>query len=84
MDKAIEIRRGQLSEVFNRVVDERLGRKMPALLTTASTEPKVLMAVSTTFLAVAASPISPSTRARRFDDFISADRLTWRDVATTL
>ena len=38
-------------------------KKMPALLTTPSIEPKLLIAVSAIFAAVEASPMFPSTKA---------------------
>ena len=58
-----------------------LVKNIPALLTRASIVPNVLMAVSATLAAVAASPISPSTRASSGDEGSSVDLVTLRDVA---
>jgi hypothetical protein len=57
--------------------------KMPALLTRWSIEPNLLMAVCETFSAVAAWPISPSTRLS-FGDSAKPALETLRAVPTTL
>src|SRR5258705_5674620 len=57
---------------------------MPALLTTVSIDLKRDSAVSTISLAVAGSPISPSTRATRSEAATSLDWVILRELATTL
>src|SRR5215831_4184467 len=56
-----------------------LGEEYPALLTNASIARNVLMAVSATLAAVAASPISPSTKASFGDEGSSFDLVTLRE-----
>src|SRR5437868_6888673 len=57
---------------------------MPALLTSASIDLKRDSAVATTLAAVAGSPMLPSTSAMRSEAAISADWVTFRELATTL
>ena len=57
---------------------------MPALLTSASIDPNVFMAVAAIFSAVAASAILPSTSARLSDPSNAPDVLMFREFATTL
>jgi len=61
MQKPFEIRRSEAVVVLDRVVDERLVKKIPALFTRASIEPNRASAISTAALAVSGSPMSPST-----------------------
>src|SRR5258707_4124874 len=61
-----------------------LVKKMPALLTTTSIDPKRASAVSTILAAVAGSPIWPSTRATWSEAATSVDWVTFRELATTL
>src|SRR5205807_3354675 len=57
---------------------------MPALLTSASIDPKRASAVSTILAAVAGSPMWPSTRATSLEAPTSVDWVTFRELATTL
>jgi hypothetical protein len=59
-------------------------KKMPALFTRASTEPKRFTAVPTIISAVAASPMSPSTRASLSERCNSFLRLILRELPNTL
>src|SRR5438445_13741580 len=61
-----------------------LVKKMPALLTSASIDPKRDSAVSTILAAVAGSPMWPSTRATLLEAASSVDCVTFRELATTL
>jgi hypothetical protein len=79
MQKPFEIRRCQAAVILDRVVDEGLGEEDPGIV-----DQNRSSAISTTAFAVSGSAMSPSTRARRSDVLISADRLTRREVATTL
>src|SRR5580704_16318165 len=57
---------------------------MPALLTSASIDLKRDIAVSTILVAVASSPMLPSTKATRSEAATSVDRVIFRELATTL
>src|SRR5258706_10930954 len=61
-----------------------LVKKMPALLTSTSTDLKRDSAVSTILAAVAGSPMWPSTRATWLEATTSVDWVTLRELATTL
>src|SRR6185369_8053167 len=61
-----------------------LVKKMPALLTSTSIDLKRDSAVSTILVAVAGSPMWPSTRATRSEAATSVDWVTLRELATTL
>jgi hypothetical protein len=56
---------------------------MPALLTSASIDPNLLWAVSVILVAVAASPMSPSTSAS-LSEASNANFVMCRELATTL
>jgi hypothetical protein len=73
MQKPFEIRGRKATVILDRVVDEGLVKKIPALLTRASIEPNRASAVSTTALAVSGSAMSPSTQAKRSDAPTSPD-----------
>ena len=57
---------------------------MPALLTSASIDPKLPVAASAMFAAVAASAILPSTNASLGDASNAPDLVMFREFATTL
>src|SRR5262249_41836549 len=57
---------------------------MPALLTSTSIDWKRDSAASQILVAVAGSPMSPSTRATRSEAATSVDRVTFWELATTL
>src|SRR5262245_34836164 len=59
-------------------------KKMPALLTSTSIEWKRDSAVSTILVAVAGSPMWPSTRATSLEAATSVDWVIFRELATTL
>src|SRR6185369_9871013 len=61
-----------------------LVKKMPALLTSTSIDLKRDSAVSTILVAVAGSPMWPSTRATRSEAATSVDWVILRELATTL
>ena len=57
---------------------------MPALLTSASIDPNLLLATSAIFAAVAASAMLPSTNASLSEASNALDLVMFREFATTL
>jgi hypothetical protein len=83
IDVTLEICFGESLKIVRGIVSERLSEKMPALLTTPSIEPNLLIAVAAISAAVEASPMFPSTIAS-LSVGSTADFVIWRELATTL
>ncbi len=82
--KTFDVHGTERPQILDSVIGKGLDKNMPALFTSASIEPNLLVASSTIFAAVAASAMLPSTNASLSDISNALDLLMFREFATTL
>ena len=73
-----------MGEIFRCELREGLGKKIPALFTSASMEPNLVIADSTIFGATTLSPMFPSTSASLSNARTVPELVMCREFATTL
>jgi hypothetical protein len=83
-EKTFDIDGNERPQIVDRVIRECFEKYMPALLTSASIEPNLLLATSAIFAVVAASAMLPSTNARLSEASNAPDLVMFREFATTL